>query len=123
MFIPFVIIFILESIYVLLLILLGLVLNLPKIENLILIGVITYVIYLYYYVIYIFNFTNIEGTIGSNIVIQPEYGDLLNGGDLIATLKNSTDSHQIICERNKIINYAFLLNMYNYAYTRLKQIK
>lgn len=123
MFIPFVIIFILESIYVLLLILLGLVLNLPKIENLILIGVITYVIYLYYYVIYIFNFTNIEGTIGSNIVIQPEYGDLLNGGDLIATLKNSTDSHQIICERNKIINYAFLLNMYKYAYTRLQQIK
>jgi hypothetical protein len=123
MFIPFVIIFILESIYVLLLILLGLLLNLPKIENLILIGVITYVIYLYYYVIYIFNFTNIEGTIGSNIVIQPEYGDLLNGGDLIATLKNSTDSHQIICERNKIINYAFLLNMYKYAYTRLQQIK
>jgi len=123
MFIPFVIIFILECIYVLLLILLGLILNLPKIENLILIGVITYIIYLYYYVIYIFNFTNIEGTIGSNIVIQPEYASLLNGGDLIATLKNSTDSHQIICERNKIINYAFLLNMYNYAYKRLQQIK
>ena len=123
MFIPFVIIFILESIYVLLLILLGMVVNLPKIENVILIGVITYIIYLYYYVIYIFNFTNIEGTIGSNIVIQPEYANLLNGGDLIATLKNSTDSHQIICERNKIINYAFLLNMYNYAYRRIQQIK
>jgi hypothetical protein len=122
MFIPFVIIFILESIYILLLILLGLMLNLPKIENLILIGVITYVIYLYYYVIYIFNYTNIEVATGNKIPIIPNYANLLNGAELIATLKNSSDSHNIIYQRNKMINYAFLLNMYKYAYGRLQQI-
>ena len=122
MFIPFVIIFILESIYVLLLILLGIIINLPKIENIILTSIAIYIIYLYYYVIYVFNYTNIELTTGNKIPIIPNYANLLNGAELIATLKNSSDSHNIIYERNKMINYAFLLNMYKYAYRRLQQI-
>jgi hypothetical protein len=122
MFIPFVIIFILESIYVLLLILLGIIINLPKIENIILTSIAIYIFYLYYYVIYVFNYTNIELTTGNKIPIIPNYANLLNGAELIATLKNSSDSHNIIYERNKMINYAFLLNMYKYAYRRLQQI-
>ena len=122
-FIPATIIFILESIYFLILILLSLILNIPKIENLILIAVITYIIILYYHIIYIFNYTDIEGIVGSSITTgNDKYADLLNGGKLIATLRYVSDSQTIVRERNKIINYAYLLKLYQYAFNRINEL-
>lgn len=101
----------------------GLLIYLSRLDNLLFICLVIYILYLYYHIIYKFKYSYFADKLkGDNTSLFTENADLLDGAFLIAELKNNEDAEQILFERNKIINYAFLLDTYMYANNILNKL-
>lgn len=123
MIIPYTIEFILRIIGYIILFMFGLLIYLSRLDNLLFICLVIYILYLYYHIIYKFKYSYFADKLkGDNTSLFTENADLLDGAFLIAELKNNEDAEQILFERNKIINYAFLLDTYTYANNILNKL-
>ena len=123
MIIPNTIEFILRIIGYIILFMFGLLIYLSRLDNLLLICLVIYILYLYYHIIYKFKYSYFADKLkGDNTSLFTENADLLDGAFLIAELNNNEDAEQILFERNKIINYAFLLDTYMYAHNVLNKL-
>lgn len=123
MIIPNTIEFILKIIGYIILFMFGLLIYLSRLDNLLLICLVIYILYLYYHIIYKFKYSYFADKLkGDNTSLFTENADLLDGAFLIAELNNNEDAEQILFERNKIINYAFLLDTYMYAHNVLNKL-
>jgi hypothetical protein len=124
MIIPSTIEFILRIIGYIILFMFGLLIYLSRLDNLLLICLVIYILYLYYHIIYKFKYSYFADKLkgDDNTSLFTENADLLDGAFLIAELNNNEDAEQILFERNKIINYAFLLDTYMYAHNVLNKL-
>jgi len=123
MIIPYTIEFILNIIIFIILFMFGVLLYLMRVDNLLLICLVIYILYLYYHIIYKFKYSYFADKLtGETTTLFTENADLLDGAFLIAELNNNEDAEQILFERNKIINYAFLLDTYMYAHNVLNKL-
>jgi hypothetical protein len=124
MIIPNTIEFILRIIGYIILFMFGLLIYLSRLDNLLLICLVIYILYLYYHIIYKFKYSYFADKLkgDDNTSLFSENADLLDGAFLIAELNNNEDAEQILFERNKIINYAFLLDTYMYAHNVLNKL-
>ena len=123
MIIPHTIEFILRIILYIILFMFGVLLYLMKIDNLLLICLVIYILYLYYHIIFKFKYSYFADKLtGETTTLFTENADLLDGAFLVAELNNNEDAEQILFERNKIINYAFLLDTYMYAHNVLNKL-
>jgi hypothetical protein len=125
MIIPYTIEFILKMIGYLILFMIGLLIYLSRLDNLLLVCLVIYILYLYFHIIFKFKFSYFaDKLLNKKDAESLSTGsvDLLDGKFLIAELINNEDAEQIFFERNKIINYAFLLDTYKYANNILKKL-